>query len=225
VESLIAAAKGNNLSLKAAKAAIEADRALADAAGWEWLPTLDVVGTIGGSGLAGEPQDVFFGLDTLRTSQGGSYRDAVHQAMQRDYPNWSVGLQLSIPIGFRSGRGEKDRLEAELLASEQRYIEQERIVESSVLQSFRDVANGRRRLEVASRGVAAAQEQSRIGMIEFRNGRVTAFELVRLGADYAAAQNRYSDALIRTAKAAATLRQLTSGIYPGGNIGRNDSHD
>lgn len=225
VESLIAAAKENNLSLKAAKASIEASRALADAAGWEWLPTLDFVGTIGGSGLAGDPQDVFFGLDTLRTSQGGSYWDAVHQATGRDYPNWSVGLQLSIPIGFRAGRGEKDRLEAELLASEQRYIEEDRLVESAVLQNYRDVANGRRRLEAASRGVAAAQEQTRIGMIEFRNGRVTAFELVRLGADYASAQNRYSDALIRTAKAAATLRQLTSGLYPAGTNGRNDSNE
>jgi outer membrane protein TolC len=225
VETLIAAAKGSNLTLKAAKAEIEARRALADAAGWEWLPTLYVVGSLGGSGLTGTPQDVIFNLDTLRTGAGGSYWDAVHQATNRDYPNWSVGIEVSIPIGFRSGRGEKDRLDAELLVSEQRYIDAERSVESSVLQNYRDLANGNRRLEVAKRGVDAAQEQSRIGMIEFRNGRVTAFELVRLGADYAAAQNRYSDALIRTAKAAATLRQLTSGIYPGGNIGRNDSND
>jgi hypothetical protein len=55
----------------------------------------------------------------------------------------------------------------------------------------------------------------RIGLIEFHNGRLTAFELVRLGEDYAIAQQRYSGALVRTAKAAATLRQLTSGGYPG----------
>jgi hypothetical protein len=50
----------------------------------------------------------------------------------------------------------------------------------------------------------------RIGLIEFSNGRSTAFELVRLGADFAVAQRRYSEALVRTAKASATLRQLTS---------------
>jgi outer membrane protein TolC len=225
LESLVAAAKSANLGLVAAKADVESRRAMADAAGWEWLPSLDVVGSLGGSGLAGSPQDVIFGSDTLRTGVSGDYWDAVHQATARDYPNWSVGVELSIPIGFRSGRGEKDRLEAELLASEQRYIEQERLVESSVLQNYRDVANGNRRLETAMRGVTAAQEQVRIGLIEFRNGRVTAFELVRLGADYTSAQNRYSDALIRTAKAAATLRQLTSGYYPGSTNGRNDSHE
>jgi outer membrane protein TolC len=62
--------------------------------------------------------------------------------------------------------------------------------------------------------VDASQEQVRIGLIEYRNGRTTAFELVRLGADLAAAQQRYSEALVRTAKAAAELRHLTSGAYP-----------
>jgi hypothetical protein len=37
---------------------------------------------------------------------------------------------------------------------------------------------------------------------------------VRLGADFALAQQRYSQALVRGAKAAALLRLLTSGAYP-----------
>ena len=141
-ETLIELAKGNNLSLEAARADIEAARAMADAAGWEWLPTLDIVGSIGGSGLAGTPQDVIFGSDTLRTQRSGTSNDAISQAVNRDYPNWSVGLELSIPLGFRSGLGEKDRLEAELLSAEQRYIDQERRLESAVLQNYRDVSNG-----------------------------------------------------------------------------------
>jgi outer membrane protein TolC len=62
--------------------------------------------------------------------------------------------------------------------------------------------------------VDASLEQVRIGLIEYRNGRTTAFELVRLGADLAAAQQRYSQALVRGAKAAARLRHLTYGAYP-----------
>ena len=71
------------------------------------------------------------------------------------------------------------------------------------------MANGS--LTAAKEGVDAAQEQVRIGLIEFENGRSTAFELVRLGADFAVAHERYSQALVRSAKAAANLRQLTSG--------------
>ena len=76
--------------------------------------------------------------------------------------------------------------------------------------AYREVSHGNGRLKAARDGVEAAEEQIRIGLIEFRTGRVTAFELVRLGEDFATAQQRYSDALVRTAKAAATLRQLTS---------------
>ncbi len=76
--------------------------------------------------------------------------------------------------------------------------------------AYREVSHGKGRLQAAKYGVDAAQEQVRIGLIEYRTGRVTAFELVRLGEDFASAQQRYSDALVRTAKAAATLKQLTS---------------
>ena len=62
----------------------------------------------------------------------------------------------------------------------------------------------------------AAQEQVRIGMIEFKNGKVSAFELVRLSQDFAVAQQRYSDALVKTVKAVSDLTRLTSGYYPGG---------
>jgi len=67
----------------------------------------------------------------------------------------------------------------------------------------------------ATDGVEAALEQLRVGTIEYRNGRTTAFELVRLGADVATSQERYSQALVSAAKAAADLRYLTSGAYTG----------
>ncbi len=76
--------------------------------------------------------------------------------------------------------------------------------------AYRELSNGKGRLTAAKNGVDAAQEQARIGLIQFRTGRATAFELVRLGEDFAVAQQRYSDALVRTAKAAATLKQLLS---------------
>jgi outer membrane protein TolC len=74
--------------------------------------------------------------------------------------------------------------------------------------------NGIQRLQIVRDQVEAAKEQVRIGLIEYRNGRSTAFELVRLAADFAQSQQRYSQELVRNAKAAATLKQLTSGGYP-----------
>jgi outer membrane protein TolC len=209
-DTLVARAMRANRELQAAAADVDAAHATASAASWGVLPKLDVIGSIGGNGLGGEPRDVIFGSDTLRTTAGGSLTDALHDVTRRNFPTWSVGLELRIPIGLRNGLGEKDRADAEVLGAEQRLLERSRSIEDQVRTSYRELEHGKARLAAAREGVAAAQEQVRIGLIEYRNGRTTAFELVRLGADYAASQQRYSEALVRTAKAAATLRQLTT---------------
>jgi outer membrane protein TolC len=205
----------NSLDLKAGKSEIAARRALSSAAFWEMMPSVDLVGSVGGNGLAGTPQDVVFGSDTLRTTVSGELSDATNQAVGSEYPSWSVGVEVSIPLFFRSGRGEKQRLDAEVAIAEQRFIQQTRSLEERVRTTHREISHGERRLTAAEEGVQAAREQVRIGIIEFQNGRTTAFELVRLAADFAVAEQRYSQALVRSAKAAAELKQLTSGAYPG----------
>jgi outer membrane protein TolC len=209
VETLIAEALQNNLELQAAQRDLEAAQTLAEAARLEARPRADLVGALGGAGLGGKAREVVFSSDTLRTTSGGSFGEALGQTAKADYPNWSVGVELSVPVGFRSAQGEQERLEAQVLGARQAHLEKSRLVEEQIRATWRELTHGNSRLEAAKEGVAAAQEQLRIGMVEFHNGRSTAFELVRLGADLAVAQRRYSEALVRTAKAAATLKQLT----------------
>ncbi|MDH4069658.1 MAG: TolC family protein, partial [Ignavibacteria bacterium] len=205
IDSLIRWGMSENLDLLAAEQDVEAFRTLARAAGWEALPQVDLVGSLGGHGLAGTSQDVIFGSDTLRSSITGSTWDAISQTGRREFPSWSVGIEVSLPIGLRAGLGEEERLEAEVMGAEQRRIEISRLLEQQIRANYRELLHGNRRITVAREGVLAAEEQVRIGVIEFRNGRSTAFELVRLGADFAVAQERYSRALVRTARAAAAL--------------------
>jgi outer membrane protein len=214
VDAMIDYALQSNLQLKAVSDEIEAANTLVDAAEWNVWPSLDLLGSISGAGLGGDPQNVIFGTDTLATTTSGSYGDMFNQVIKRDYPGWSIGFEFSLPIGLRSDIGEKDRLEALSDNVEQRYIELSREIERSIRKAHRELMNGNSRLRAAEDGVEAAQEQVRIGRIEFQNGRTTAFELVRLGEDFAKAQRRYSEALVRTVNAVARLKQLTSGRYP-----------
>ena len=218
VEVLVERTLKNNLDLEAMQKEVDASRVLVDAAKWESLPRVDLIGSLSSNGLGGSAQNVIFGGDTLRATSKGSLGDALNQVFKREYPNWSIGVEVSVPIGMRSGLGEEDRLEAQYLSTQQRYIDLSRSLEEQVRSSYRELFNGKRRLEAAKNGVEAAQEQVRIGLIEFHNGRTTAFELVRLGADFASAQQQYSEALVRTAKAAASLKQLTSGGFTAKNI-------
>jgi outer membrane protein TolC len=213
-DSVVALALRRNRAVESVRQDVQVFRSRAAGARWNALPTLDLMGSLGGTGLAGTGRDVVFGGDTLRTTVSGGYGDTWSQVLQGDFPTWSAGLRLSVPIGLRAGRGERDRLNAEVRAAEARLEGARRALEERVRGSHRELANAGRRVEAARDGVDASEEQVRIGLLEYQNGRSTAFELVRLGADLAAAQQRYSQALVRAAKAAATLRQLTAGAYP-----------
>jgi outer membrane protein TolC len=213
-DSVVQLALRHNYDLMVAEKRVEALHALERGAGWDALPTLDFVGTLGGNGLSGTGQDVIFGGDTLRTNVDGGFGDTWSQVFGHDFPTWSLGLRLSVPLGLREGRGERDRLRAEVLRAEKQLEALRRDLEEAVRTRHRELSNAELRFAAAREGVDASLRQVRIGMLEYESGRTTAFEIVRLAEDVATAQQRYSQALVRAAQAAAELRLLTAGHFP-----------
>jgi outer membrane protein TolC len=118
---------------------------------------------------------------------------------------------VTLPLGLRAGRGEHQRAQGELEQAEQRYLAARRSLEERVRAAHRELVHSVKRLEAATEGVDASLEQTRVGLLEYGLGKATSFDLVRLGADVASAQQRYSQALVRSAKAVAELRWLTAG--------------
>ncbi|MDO9693820.1 MAG: TolC family protein [Candidatus Latescibacteria bacterium] len=213
-EAAVSAALSSNLGLRSAERSVAALQALADAAAGNARPRLDLLGSLGGVGLAGSGRQIVspFGADpeTIRTADIGGLGESLDQAVRRTYPNWSVGVSFSLPLGGRAGGGERDRIRAVAAGAELQLEAARRDLERRVRADCRELAANRDRLVLADEGVAASREQVRIGLVEFRNGRTTAFELVRLAADLAAAQQRHSQTLVRAARAAADLRRLTA---------------
>ncbi len=216
-QELVDLALARNLDLRALHGLLAAARERSRAAGWRALPTLDLLASLGGNGLAGTARDVVFpgSSDTLRTKISGGFGESWAQVRDRDYPTWSVGFVFALPLGNRSEGGEHDRLRAEVERAEQQLEAARRALAENVRARYRELVRGRQRLAAAQTGVEASYEQVRIGLLQYQNGRTTAFEIVRLAADLAAAQQRFSRALVRTAQAAAELRRLTAGAYPG----------
>jgi len=221
-DSLVAKAIRQSRELRGAERDLAAARARVRGAWWNMLPTLDVRGSLGGTGLSGTGRSFvnpFTGQPDVIDLHGG-YGDAFSQVRKRDFPTWSAGLSLSVPIGFRAGSGDHQRRRAEADLAEQRAIATRRSLEEGVRAAYREMDHASKRMEAAQDGVTASLEQARIGQIEFRNGRTTAFELTRVAADLATAQQRYSQALVRAAKAYADLKRLTSeGLPPVKNKG------
>jgi outer membrane protein TolC len=178
------------------------------------LPTLDLTGGLEFAGLAGRGRPVAFGDVVIQNDLNTGVGDAWSQVFQGDFPTWNVGLRFAMALGRRSDTGERDRRRAETALGEQQLVGARRGLEETVRSRCRDLEHAERRLALARDGVAASLEQVRIGRLEFENGRTTAFELVRLAGDLASAQQRYSQALVRGAQAAAALRELTGAQYP-----------
>jgi outer membrane protein TolC len=216
-ESLVVRAVRESRELHGAERVLAAARARESGAWWNKLPALDLRGSLGGKGLSGTGRDFINPFTNLpdRINIDGGFDDTWSQVRKRDFPTWSAGLSLSIPIGFRSGAGDHQRLRAEADQAEQQMIATKRSLEERVRAGYRELVHASKRMEAAQGGVNASLEQVRIGTLEYRYGKTTAFELTRVAADLATAQQRFSQALVRTAKAAADLKRLTSeGLNP-----------
>lgn len=213
LDVLLEQARAHNAGLGAAERDVDAARVRAVGAKWNMLPQLDFVGSVGGNGLAGSriPIDFGFGPLLVDSSLQGGFSKTWSDVWSRKFPTWSAGLMLTVPIGFRAGAGEHARLEGEWRAAQQRYTAARRVLEDQVRAAYRALMNSKKRVEAARMGADASLEQVRIGLLEFRAGRTTAFELVRLAGDVATAQQRYSEALTRAAKTEAELKRLTTG--------------
>jgi outer membrane protein TolC len=218
LDTLLARATARNQGLRAAERDVEAARVRARGSKWDMLPQLDFIGSIGGTGLAGRRvpfyyQGVQYNADP---SFEGDFGNTWTRVRNRDLPTWSAGVRVLVPIGFRAGAGEHERFRGELERAVQRLLATRRALEEHVRAAHRDMLHAKKRVEAARTGADASLEQVRIGLLEFRAGRVSAFELVRLAGDVATAQQRYSAALVRAAKTAAELRRLTAGADAAG---------
>ncbi|HEU4437530.1 MAG TPA: TolC family protein, partial [candidate division Zixibacteria bacterium] len=154
-DSLVQKALEENRNLKVAEKNWAAARSLAKGAGWNALPKLDLYGILGANGLSG--------TDTLGGPFAGSADRAWTQVFQRDYPTWNVGFRFSLPIGLRSGLGERQRLNGEAERAYQQYVAAKRGLEEDVRASYRELLHAKKRLEAARTGVEASAEQVRIG--------------------------------------------------------------
>ncbi len=95
VDSLVDQALRDNLDLQASRKDIDAARELADAAQWEALPSVDVIGEVGGNALLGNSQIVTIPGFAPYSGPGGTFGDALQQVFKRDYPSWSVGVEVN----------------------------------------------------------------------------------------------------------------------------------
>ncbi|MBI4867985.1 MAG: TolC family protein [Candidatus Wallbacteria bacterium] len=155
------------------------------------LPRVDLVASYAQNGLAGG-----FG-SALDTAAGG------------DFPGYTVGLQVEIPLEGRSARG---NYQAGVLEKKQALLNLKAIedqIQEEVTRAVRTLGTDLRRVEVSRRGAELAQRQLAAAEERYRQGLIANFDLLRFQQDLADARSRALRSVVDAKKSAVALDAAT----------------
>jgi outer membrane protein TolC len=184
------------------------------------LPTLDAVGTLQNSGLAGQLSTLTspFGPSTINPYFIGGYGTALGQMMRRNFPNYSIGLQLNIPLRNRAAQ-------ANMITSQVQLRQQELQQQQQINQVRLDVTNAviavqqARAAHDASVQARIFQEQTLSGEQEkFRLGASTSYLVIQAQKDLASALSSEVAARSGYTKAKISLDQATGRLLESNGI-------
>jgi outer membrane protein TolC len=169
------------------------------------MPSLDAVGTWGGSGLSGQPPK---GSAAAKNVIGG-IGDTLSQAFLASYPTYFVGLSLNVPIRNRSAQADAAQAQFENRQAKLRLAQLENSVRIEVQNAVIGLQQNRARLE-AARSARTLQEQALDAeQKKFNLGASTIYLVIQAQRDLATAQSAEVAALGAYMKARVEMDRAT----------------
>ncbi len=182
-------------------------------------PALDLVATAQNNGLVGSPNGMPLpvaggllggaGIDPFLV---GGYGDALSQVFSRSFPDYGVGLRLSIPLRNRTARADVVRDQLAVRQQQIRLQQLQKQVRLEITNALIGVAEARESFESAQ-SERILQEQTLAAEREkLEAGASTAFYVVQYERDLAAAKSAEVSALASYQKAKAALERAAGTI-------------
>jgi outer membrane protein len=195
----------------AAEYNVDSDRIRYDYWRNQTRPQLDFVGSYGNAGLGG--------TTTIRDAEGnivsrtqGGFSDAFQQVLDRDFKNWSVGLNFSYPILNRRARGERGAALYTWESNKAALISLEQNVTLEVRAAARDIDTARRTIAAAQKSRELAERNLDAERKKFENGMTTSFQVTQIQNDLSAARTAELQALAVYRKALSTYHYAIADI-------------
>ena len=196
-------------------------------AGWETMPRVDLTGSFASIGRAGLVFRPIFDRDGGIAPVGrepdpihpafGRYKTTWSQVFDWSFPQWTVRLDVKMPLFNREAEAQVAEVDVNLRQLEIQVKAQQQAIMVEVANAYETVVLQRRVLGVATQARELSQEQVSGEMARFEVGFTTTFEVLRYQRDLAEAQVRELRAIIDYQIAVASLRKAT-----GNNL---DEHD
>lgn len=157
----------------------------------------------GVAGRAAIAQDPVTGVITYDTTP---YNQALRQVFQSDFPSWTFGLQLGIPILNIGARAESRRAELDLDRSRASQDQTEQSITIAVRAAARDVDTAARSITATRAGRDAAERNLEAERRRYENGMTTNFQVLQI-------QQQLSDARVRELQALVGYRQAVAAYH------------
>jgi outer membrane protein TolC len=174
-------------------------------------PQLDLVGNMTNNGLAGPYSSIYTGTPGVPPGLGG-YGTALEQILRRDYPSYSIGLNLTLPVHNRVAQADAIRDELQLRQSEVRTRELEKLLRLQVENALIALQRTRSAYEAAQQTRKLQEQSLDIENERFDVGLSTNFLVIQYAGFVAQARSTEVAALGAYAKARSRLDSVIGTI-------------
>ena len=173
-------------------------------------PQLDLVGTVQNSGLAGNQNPL-----ATTSSQGltlGGYGTAVGQIFRRDYPTYTIGVQLSLPLHNRVAQADAARDELQVRQAQVRRQQLEDQVRLEVADAEVNLLQARAAYEAALEATRLQEQSVNVEQQTFNVGLSTNLQLIQYQTYLAQARSTEVASKGAYVKAKIALERATGAI-------------
>ena len=202
VESAVRGALQQRTDLQIARNNMAANNVILKSLDDQKLPQVDLTTTYGGSGLGGTSiQFAGTGLDRVKTGEvPGSYVDALHSLLGRNYPNWTMQVNVSYPLGGSAADANAARTKLLIAQNEAQIRASELTVATEVTNAALQVQNNVEGLAAARAARELSQQRLDAEASRFEVGMSTNYQVVQAQRDLRDAQNSELRALLNYRK-------------------------
>ncbi len=196
-------------------------------------PQLDLVGAMQNNALAGDPNLIpppgsLAGTPFTRTVDPmflGGYGSVLSQLLRRNFPDYSVYLQLTIPLSNRQARGDMMRDRAQVNQAEMRLEQLKHQVRTEVEAALIAVERARAAYDAARQTRVLQEEALEAEQEKYGVGATTSFFVIQYQRDLAQARSDEVIATSQYAKARTALERAAGRTLAAHNIDFGEAYD
>jgi outer membrane protein len=162
------------------------------------LPQFDVVAGYNASGVGGRPIDPNTGLPTGAGST--NYRDALNQVFSNDFPGWSIGVNVGVPVFNIGARATARQAKLDLDRANVVQVQTRQTVAIDVRTAARNIDTAAKQITATRAARDAAEKNLDAERKRYENGMVTNFEVLQIQQQLSDARANELQALVNYSK-------------------------